>query len=182
MNSSARRCCWHRTPAASSPVLKSWWTAVSMRCQFNMKFCDKHFLLSNGTARDLYHCTAARQPIIDYHCHLSPKDLAEDRHFANLHEPWLEGDHYKWRAMRANGVPEKFITGNDTSPLEKFQAWAATVPKTLRNPLFNGRTWNYGAASASKRCWKQAPPGQSGRKPTGCWRGRAIQCAVWLNA
>jgi glucuronate isomerase len=108
-----------------------------MRCPFNMKFCDKHFLLSNGTARDLYHGTAARQPIIDYHCHLSPKDLAEDRNFENLHEPWLGGDHYKWRALRANGVPEKLITGNETSPFEKFQAWAATVPKTLRNPLFH---------------------------------------------
>ena len=102
-----------------------------------MKFCDKHFLLSNGTARDLFHGTAARQPIIDYHCHLSPKDLAEDRRFANLHEPWLEGDHYKWRAMRANGVPEKFITGNETPAFEKFRAWSATVPKTLRNPLFH---------------------------------------------
>jgi glucuronate isomerase len=102
-----------------------------------MKFCDKHFLLSTSVARDLYHGTAARQPIIDYHCHLSAKDLAEDRRFENLHQPWLEGDHYKWRAMRANGVPEKLITGHETSPLEKFQAWAATVPKTLRNPLFH---------------------------------------------
>lgn len=101
-----------------------------------MKFCDKDFLLSNETARVLYHGTAAGQPIIDYHCHLSPKDLAEDRRFENVHEPWLGGDHYKWRAMRANGVPEKLITGNETSPREKFQAWAATVPKTLRNPLF----------------------------------------------
>jgi glucuronate isomerase len=107
-----------------------------MRCQFDMKFCDKHFLLANDTARDLYHGTAAQQPIIDYHCHLSPKDLAEDRRFTNLHEPWLGGDHYKWRAMRANGVPEKLITGNESSPFEKFQAWAATVPRMLRNPLF----------------------------------------------
>jgi glucuronate isomerase len=102
-----------------------------------MKFCDKDFLLSNEIARRLYHGTAANQPIIDYHCHLSSKDLAEDRRFENVHEPWLGGDHYKWRAMRANGVPEKLITGNETSPREKFQAWAATVPKTLRNPLFH---------------------------------------------
>jgi glucuronate isomerase len=102
-----------------------------------MKFCDTDFLLSNEVARGLYHGMAANQPIIDYHCHLSPKDLAEDRHFENVHEPWLGGDHYKWRAMRANGVPEKLITGNETSPREKFQAWAATVPKTLRNPLFH---------------------------------------------
>ena len=102
-----------------------------------MKFCDKDFLLSNGVARELYHGTASKQPIIDYHCHLSPKDLAEDRRFENIHEPWLGGDHYKWRAMRANGVPEKLITGNETSPWEKFQVWAKTVPKTLRNPLFH---------------------------------------------
>ena len=102
-----------------------------------MKFCDKDFLLSNGVARELYHGTASRQPIIDYHCHLSPKDLADDRRFENVHEPWLGGDHYKWRAMRANGVPEKLITGKETSAREKFQAWAKTVPKTLRNPLFH---------------------------------------------
>jgi glucuronate isomerase len=102
-----------------------------------MKFCDKDFLLSNEVARELYHGTAAGRPIIDYHCHLSPRDLAEDRRFKTIQEAWLEGDHYKWRAMRANGVPEKLITGNDSTPREKFQAWAATVPKTLRNPLFH---------------------------------------------
>ena len=101
-----------------------------------MKFCDKDFLLSNDVARELYHSIAADQPIIDYHCQLSPRDLAEDRRFKNIQEVWLEGDHYKWRAMRANGVPERLITG-DASPREKFQAWAATVPKTLRNPLFH---------------------------------------------
>ena len=102
-----------------------------------MKFCDENFLLSNEVARELYHGTAKSQPIIDYHCHLSPTDLASDRRFNNLQEVWLEGDHYKWRAMRANGVPESFITGNDSTPREKFQAWAATVPRTLRNPLFH---------------------------------------------
>jgi glucuronate isomerase len=102
-----------------------------------MKFCDENFLLSNGVARELYHGTASKQPIIDYHCHLSPKDLAEDRRFENIQQPWLGGDHYKWRAMRANGVPEKLITGDETSAREKFQAWAKTVPKTLRNPLFH---------------------------------------------
>jgi len=102
-----------------------------------MKFCDKDFLLSNAPARELYHGTAATQPIIDYHNHLSPKDLAEDKRFENITEVWLGGDHYKWRAMRANGIPEKLITGTETSPRDKFQAWAATVPKTLRNPLFH---------------------------------------------
>ena len=89
-----------------------------------MKFCDKDFLLSNSVARELYHGTASQQPIIDYHCHLSPKDLAENRQFANVHEPWLGGDHYKWRAMRANGVPEKLITGNETSAREKLSVLA----------------------------------------------------------
>ena len=102
-----------------------------------MKFCDKDFLLSNDAARKLYHDTAAGQPIIDYHCHLSPRDLAENRQFQNLQEAWLEGDHYKWRAMRANGVPEQLITGADATPREKFQAWAGTVPRTLRNPQFH---------------------------------------------
>jgi glucuronate isomerase len=98
-------------------------------------FLDEEFLLSSDVARRLYHEHAARQPILDYHCHLSPVDIAGNRRFANLHEIWLEGDHYKWRAMRANGVAEKYITG-DASPYEKFIAWARTVPYTLRNPLY----------------------------------------------
>ena len=101
-----------------------------------MPFLAADFLLSSDPARDLYHRVAAAQPIIDYHCHLSPKDIAEDRQFANLHEAWLEGDHYKWRAMRADGVAEDLITGA-APPLEKFRAWARTVPHTLRNPLFH---------------------------------------------
>jgi glucuronate isomerase len=99
-------------------------------------FLDKDFLLLNDVAQRLYHEYAAPQPILDYHCHLSPKDIAEDHRFANLFEIWLEGDHYKWRAMRANGVSEKYITG-DASPYEKFLAWAKTVPYTLRNPLYH---------------------------------------------
>ena len=101
-----------------------------------MPFCDDSFLLSNAVAADLYHRVAAPQPIVDYHCHLSPRDIAEDRRFENLHAVWLEGDHYKWRAMRANGVAEDLITGS-AAPREKFAAWAATVPHTLRNPLFH---------------------------------------------
>jgi glucuronate isomerase len=99
-------------------------------------FLTEDFLLSNDIARRLYHQFAAEQPILDYHCHLSPQDIAENRQFANLFEIWLEGDHYKWRAMRANGVPEKYITG-DATPYEKFLAWARTVPYTLRNPLYH---------------------------------------------
>ena len=101
-----------------------------------MKFIDENFLLHCRTARRLYHHYAEREPIFDYHCHLSPKDIAEDRHFNNLCELWLEGDHYKWRAMRANGVPERYCTG-DAEPFEKFRAWASTVPRTLRNPLYH---------------------------------------------
>jgi glucuronate isomerase len=99
-------------------------------------FLTEDFLLSNDKARRLYHHFAAPQPILDYHCHLSPRDIAENRRFANLYEIWLEGDHYKWRAMRANGIPEKYITG-DATPYEKFLAWARTVPYTLRNPLYH---------------------------------------------
>src|SRR5437762_10287746 len=101
-----------------------------------MKFIHEDFLLQTRTARRLYHQHAEEQPIFDYHCHLPPRDLAENRQFNNLAEIWLEGDHYKWRAMRANGVTERFITG-DADPYAKFQAWAATVPHTLRNPLYH---------------------------------------------
>lgn len=101
-----------------------------------MKFIHPDFLLQTRTAARLYHQFAEAEPIFDYHCHLSPRDIAVNRQFANLFEIWLEGDHYKWRAMRANGVPERFCTGA-AKPFEKFQAWAATVPRTLRNPLYH---------------------------------------------
>ena len=101
-----------------------------------MGFLDENFLLKNETARRLYFDYAEPEPILDYHNHLPPKDISEDRRFANLFEIWLEGDHYKWRAMRANGIDERFCTG-DASPYEKFLAWARTVPYTLRNPLYH---------------------------------------------
>jgi glucuronate isomerase len=101
-----------------------------------MAFITDNFLLHTKTARQLYRDYAADQPILDYHCHLSAKDIAEDRRFRDLTEIWLEGDHYKWRAMRANGVPERYCTG-DAKPYEKFLAWARTVPHTLRNPLYH---------------------------------------------
>lgn len=99
-------------------------------------FIHDDFLLSTRTARRIYHRFAEAEPICDYHCHLPPKDLAENRRFNNLFEVWLEGDHYKWRAMRSNGVPERYCTG-DAEPFEKFMAWAKTVPHTLRNPLYH---------------------------------------------
>ena len=99
-------------------------------------FLSDDFLLHTATARQLYHCHAAPQPIIDYHCHLPPDQIARNRQFENLTQVWLAGDHYKWRAMRANGVNERFITG-DTTDWEKFEKWAETVPYTVRNPLYH---------------------------------------------
>jgi len=99
-------------------------------------FLDENFLLQTKTAQTLYHEYAAPMPIIDYHCHLPPDQIANDIHFKNLADIWLKGDHYKWRAMRTNGVDEDYITGNK-SDYEKFEAWATTVPYTLRNPLYH---------------------------------------------
>lgn len=100
------------------------------------QFMDNDFLLFSETAQKLYHNHAKKLPIIDYHCHLNPKDIAEDRQFKTITELWLGGDHYKWRAMRANGVDERFITG-DASDWEKFEKWAETVPYTMCNPLYH---------------------------------------------
>ncbi|PTN07499.1 D-glucuronate isomerase [Mangrovibacterium marinum] len=97
---------------------------------------DENFLLQTETAQKLYHEHAAKMPIFDYHCHINPKDIAEDRRFNTVTEVWLYGDHYKWRAMRTNGVDERFCTG-DASDWEKFEKWAETVPHTLRNPLYH---------------------------------------------
>ncbi|MDR0421907.1 MAG: glucuronate isomerase, partial [Proteiniphilum sp.] len=100
-------------------------------------FIHEDFLLQNDTARELYHAHAEGLPVIDYHCHLNPAHIAGDRVFDNLGEIWLEGDHYKWRAMRANGVAEKYCTGRETTDREKFDKWAETVPFTMRNPLYH---------------------------------------------
>jgi glucuronate isomerase len=99
-------------------------------------FMDENFLLHTETAQKLYHEHAAKMPIFDYHCHLNPKDIADDRMFKSITEIWLAGDHYKWRGMRTNGVAEKYCTG-DASDWEKFEKWAETVPQTLRNPLYH---------------------------------------------
>ena len=99
-------------------------------------FLDEDFLLSNKTAQRLYHEYAASQPIYDYHCHLNPRAVAENKPFTNLTEIWLAGDHYKWRGMRSAGIDERLITG-DASDYEKFQAWAKTVPMCLGNPLYH---------------------------------------------
>ena len=98
---------------------------------------DENFLLQTETAQKLYHEHAAKMPIIDYHCHLIPKMVADDHKFKSITEIWLGGDHYKWRAMRSNGVDERFCTGTDTTDWEKFEKWAETVPYTFRNPLYH---------------------------------------------
>lgn len=100
------------------------------------QFMDENFLLQTETAQKLYHQHAAKMPVLDYHCHINPKDIADDRQFKTITEIWLYGDHYKWRAMRTNGVDERFCTG-DASDWEKFEKWAETVPQTLRNPLYH---------------------------------------------
>ena len=100
------------------------------------KFNDESFLLKTDSAAKLYHEYAAKMPILDFHCHLSPKDIAEDRQFTSITEAWLEGDHYKWRAMRTNGINEDFVTGKKDD-YQKFLKWAETVPYTLRNPLYH---------------------------------------------
>ncbi|MDE0126564.1 MAG: glucuronate isomerase [Bryobacterales bacterium] len=101
-----------------------------------MPFIHEDFLLTNEYGRRLYHGYAQGEPILDYHCHLPPEDISSNRRFRNLFEIWLEGDHYKWRAMRANGVSEEYCTGG-ADPHQKFLAWARTVPDTLRNPLYH---------------------------------------------
>jgi glucuronate isomerase len=101
-----------------------------------MSFLDEDFLLGTETARRLFHEYAGGMPIFDYHCHLPVAEIAENRQFENLSRLWLAGDHYKWRAMRAFGIEERLITG-DASDWEKFEAWAATVPFTVRNPLYH---------------------------------------------
>ncbi len=99
-------------------------------------FMDKDFLLDSPTARHLYHDFAAAMPIIDYHCHLIPREIYEDRQFENITQVWLGGDHYKWRLMRSFGVDEKYITG-DASDREKFQKWAETLSLAIGNPLYH---------------------------------------------
>ena len=106
-----------------------------------MSFINKDFLLCNDTAKELYHKSAEAMPIIDYHCHLSPRQIAENRQFSDITQLWLvdghAGDHYKWRAMRGNGVPEEYITGGTHSAWETFEKWAETMPYTMRNPLYH---------------------------------------------
>ena len=99
-------------------------------------FMDEEFLLSTPTAQKLYHDFAETMPILDYHCHINPEEIAKDVCFENITQVWLGGDHYKWRQMRSNGVDEYYITG-DAPAREKFQKWAETLEKAVGNPLFH---------------------------------------------
>lgn len=101
------------------------------------KFMDKDFLLETETAKKLFHEHAAKMPIIDYHCHINPREIAEDRQFKNITEVWLGGDHYKWRMIRSNGVDEKYITGDESTDREKFQKFAEALPRAIGNPLYH---------------------------------------------
>lgn len=141
-------------------------------------FMTEDFLLDTEFARRLYHDYAKDQPIFDYHCHLPPQQIAENYRFKNLYDIWLKGDHYKWRAMRTNGVAERLCTG-DASDREKFDAWAATVPHTIGNPLYH---WTHLElrrplvlqVKSSLRLRRT----KSGISATICWRRRASPLAA----
>ncbi|MCQ2537830.1 MAG: glucuronate isomerase [Lachnospiraceae bacterium] len=126
------------------------------------QFMDKDFLLSTDTAKTLFHDYAAKMPIIDYHCHINPKEIAENRKFDNITQVWLGGDHYKWRQMRSNGVEEKYITG-DASDYEKFVKWAEVLQKAIGNPLYHWshlelqRYFDFNkplTPATAKECWE----------------------------
>ena len=144
-------------------------------------FMTEDFLLDTEFARRLYHDYAKDQPIFDYHCHLPPQQIAENYRFNNLYDIWLKGDHYKWRAMRTNGVAERLCTG-DASDREKFDAWAATVPHTIGNPLYTGPTSNYVVRLVLQvSCCLLRLRTKSGTNATNCWRRinspRAASCS-----
>lgn len=101
------------------------------------QFMDKDFLLDTATAKHLFHDYAEHMPIIDYHCHISPQEIAEDHHFRSITEVWLGGDHYKWRLIRSNGTPEEKVTGTESTDLEKFVEYAKALSRAIGNPLYH---------------------------------------------
>lgn len=127
-------------------------------------FLTEDFLLDSEFARRLYHDYAKDQPIFDYHCHLPPEQIAQDYRFKNLYDIWLKGDHYKWRAMRTNGVAERFCTG-DAGDWEKFEAWAQTVPHTIGNPLYHCAVHS----ALQTPYYRRRPRGKFGAGVTPCW-------------
>ena len=145
-------------------------------------FLNEDFLLKSETARELFHSYAEEAPIFDYHCHLPPKQVAENKNFPNLTDIWLRGDHYKWRLMRAAGVDEKFITGNATDE-EKFYAWAETVPKTIGNPIYHWTHLELQRYFGFFDVLKPSLPKRSGRERTTCskaWISRPERS--WRNS
>ena len=138
------------------------------------------FLLDTGTARQLYHAYAEKEPIFDYHNHLSSRELAEHRRFANLTELWLEGAHYKWRAMRACGVEEKYITG-DASDREKFDAWAVTVSKLIGNPLYHWTHLELQRYFGITELLSPKTAGQIWEKTQEMMRGEGFDCVSLLK-
>ena len=137
-------------------------------------FMTEDFLLDSEFARRLYHDYAKDQPIFDYHCHLPPQQVAENYRFKNLYDIWLKGDHYKWRAMRTNGVAERLCTG-DATDREKFDAWAATVPHTIGNPLYH---WTHLELRRPASCSLPPRRMKSGISATTCWRRIASRRAA----
>ena len=138
------------------------------------------FLLDTRTARQLYHAYAEKEPIFDYHNHLSPREMGEHRRFANLTELWLEGDHYKWRAMRACGVAEKYITG-DASDREKFDAWAETLPKLIGNPLYHWTHLELQRYFGIKELLSPKTAGQIWARTEEMMRGEGFDCVSLLK-
>ncbi len=136
-------------------------------------FITENFLLQNDRAAELYHGYARDLPIVDFHCHLPPAEIAADRRFENLTQIWLSGDHYKWRLMRTAGVAERYCTG-DASDREKFQKWAETVPQALRNPAYH---WTHLELKHRSRsaigCWDRRRPRESGRSAMRSSPGRS---------
>ena len=124
-------------------------------------FLSEDFLLTTPTARILYHDVAAKQPIIDYHCHIDPREIYEDRRFDDLAQLWLGGDHYKWRLLRANGVEEKYVTG-DADGWEKFRRFAAVLPKAIGNPIVHWCHLELKNYLAGRAFCARIPPGRSG--------------------
>ena len=120
----------------SIKISKFLYNTLKRRLSMSKKFIHENFMLQTKTGQKLFHSYAAKMPIFDYHCHIPPQQIAEDINFKNLTQIWLYGDHYKWRAMRSNGINERYCTG-DASDYEKFEAWAKVVPYTLRNPLYH---------------------------------------------
>ena len=132
-------------------------------------FMDRDFLLTTPTAQHLFHDIAEKMPILDYHCHISPEEIAKDRRFENMTQVWLGGDHYKWRQMRSNGIDEYYITG-DAPDYEKFLKWAETLEKEWEIPCSTGAIWSCSGILGITVCWIQIRLLRSGRSAAGSFR------------